>query len=152
MDAVTYPNPEVAKTLNERTVAVQVDTAEPDQPARQLMREFRLVWTPTLVWLDHHGIEVRREVGYLDPQHLVAVLGLADGQAHLLHANFVEALAIFDAVGEGGHPHAAPEALYWAGVAALRQGQREQLVSRWQTLRARYPESTWWGRASFIDR
>lgn len=152
MDAVTYPNPEVAEVLNERTVAVQINTAEPDPSTRQLMREFRQVWTPAMVWLDHHGIEVRREIGYLEPRHFVAVIRLAEGQAHLLHADFADALAVLDAVGEGGHPHAAPEALYWAGVAALRQGQRDQFISRWQTLKARYPDSSWWSRASFIDK
>lgn len=152
MDAVTYPNSEVAKALTEWTVPMRINTVEPDQPTRQLMREFRQVWTPTLVWLDHHGIEVRREIGYLTPQYLLAAMRLAEGQGHLLHANFAEAVATFDAVGEGGDSHAAPEGLYWAGVAALRLGQRDEFVRRWQALKAGYPDSSWWSRASFIEK
>ncbi len=151
MDTVTYPHPKVREALS-RLVAVHYNTAQPDAETRRRMREARMLFTPTLIWFDHHGIEVRREVGYLEPRHLIGAQRLAEGMAALLHGQFAEALGHFLRVEEeAGDTAAAPEALYWAGVAALREGSREDFLGHWRRLHERFPDSHWWSRASFAN-
>lgn len=150
MDAVTYPEPSVQDALSD-VVAVHYNVAEPDAATREKMREYRMVWTPTLIWLDHHGIELRRDVGYIAPQYFLGLAQLAKGAAHLLHANFDLAEAAFLRAGAVALETAVvPEALYWAGVAALRRGSREDFLNHWRTLFERFPDSMWWSRASFV--
>ena len=152
MDTVTYPNPGVERILAEHVVPVRLNTVESDPDTREAVRRARAVWTPTLLFFDHHGIEVRREVGSLGPDHFVAVVGLALGQAQLLHGEFDRALDSFDRVAQMPDPHTAAEGLYWAGVAGLRQQRRDLFTARWTALSERFPDSTWWERASFIQR
>ncbi len=83
--------------------------------------------------------------------YFLVAMRLAEGPRHLLHATFSEAVATFDAVGEGGDPHATLEGLCWADVVALRLGQRGKFVRRWQALKASYPDSSGGSRASFIE-
>lgn len=149
MGAVTYPHSQVEKAL-EKFVSVRLNVADPTDAVKIAMRDARMVWTPTLIWFDHHGIEIRREIGFLEPDHFVGVLKLAEGQADLLHADYDQALAHFDEVSESSHPDVAAEALYWAGVAALRLGSRDDFAARWTRLHETYPRSTWWERASFF--
>lgn len=153
MDTVTYPDAAVQQALSDHAVAAHFNTAEPDNQVKQLMRRFRQVWTPTLIFLDHHEIELRRVVGFVPPDDFVAEVGLAVGMAHLMHAEFDKAFQQFRAVRERhGQQDAGAEALYWAGVAALRRdGNADELLTQWHELKAQYPNSQWWTRASFID-
>src|SRR5690625_2591078 len=115
MDTVTYPDAAVQQALSEHAVPAHFNTVEPDRQTKQLMRRFRQVWTPTLIFLDHHEIELRRQVGYVPPEDFVAEVGLAVGMAHIMHAQFDKAFHQFRAVREH-HPEreAGAEALYWA--------------------------------------
>lgn len=49
------------------------------------MRRFRQLWTPTLIFLDHHQIELRRLVGYVPPEEFVAQVAMAIGMTHVFH-------------------------------------------------------------------
>ena len=73
MDTVTYPNESVQAYLNEHFVLAKFNTAQPDA-VKEVTRQFRAQWTPTFVFLDHHGIEVRRTVGYLPPAEFLPEL------------------------------------------------------------------------------
>lgn len=152
MDAVTYPRKDVQDELAANFVAVQVNTAEPDDAAKRVMRDTRMIWTPTLIFMDHHGIEIRRQIGYIEPEHLLAEFTLARGLIAMLHARFDEALGLFDEVTR--RPAAVPsvpEAWYWRGVAGLRGGKTDEFLGSWKELHQRFPDSTWWSRASFKD-
>ncbi len=46
MDTVTYPDPRVIEVIREQFVPVRINTAEPDEPVKHLMREQRMAWTP----------------------------------------------------------------------------------------------------------
>lgn len=153
MDTVTYPDAQVQEALGEHAVAAQFNTYEPNDQVKRLMRRFRQVWTPTLIFLDHHEIELRRTVGFVPPDDLVAEVGLAVDMAHLMHAEFDKAFDQFRAVRERhGQQDAGAEALYWAGVAALRSnGTADELLVQWNELKTEYPHSPWWTKASFIE-
>ncbi len=152
MDAVTYPHPQVIENLERDFVPVQFNVAEPDEETRRQMRHWRTLWTPTCIWTDHHGIELRRQVGYLRPEEFLAQLAFVRGMAELLHGQYAQAQEAFRAAADG-YPttSVAPEALYYAGVAWLRQGSRDDFRKTWWELKDRYPASTWWDRASFIE-
>lgn len=146
---MTYSNPKVREVLS-NLVTVQINTAELDAETKQHMREFCMVWTPTLVFFDHHGIEVRREVGYLEPEEFIAVTGLAQVNAELHHGEYAAAERGYLDLADTAHGDAAEEALFWAGVATLRSGSRERFSGHWQTLFERFPGSRWTSRSSFV--
>lgn len=151
MDAVTYPTPDVANRLNNDFVPVHLNTAEPTDAVKQAMRDHRMMWTPLFLWFDHHGFELRRQVGYLEPDHFLAELQFAKGMAALRHGQHEAAGRLFHEIADQhGNTPTAPEALYWAGVAGVFGGSKDKLTAAWQELRKRHPDNTWWSRASFI--
>jgi hypothetical protein len=153
MDTVTYPDARVAGEINAYFVPAHFNTVDPaPDKVKHLAREFRQVWTPTFVFLDPHRIEVRRTVGYLPPDEFIPELGMARGAAAIVHAEYPQAFDLFRSVAtQWPHAAVAPEALYWAGVSAYRRdGKADGLRQQWNELHERYPNSTWWTRASFI--
>jgi len=154
MGAVTYPQPEVVQMLNENFICLRVNERSTSPEAVEVLRAYRLLWTPGFVFLDHHGNELRRFVGYLPPAYFLAELNFVLGMAEMLHARNAESFVHFRAAADHD-PKApvAPEALYWAGIAAFRRdGRKIDVIKRhWEEIRARYPESTWWTRAEVFD-
>lgn len=141
LEAVTYPDQGVARLLDDHFVAARINTDErPD-----LAREFSVFWTPTLVTLHHHGHRLRETIGYLPPDEMFPELILTSGLYALRGARAAAAETLFRQVAEE-HPAAAaaPEAMYWQGVAAYRRGHdKEDLWIVWRELIAAYPESIW---------
>jgi TolA-binding protein len=152
MDAVSYPHADVQHILTEHFVCARFNTADATPAVKEIQRSFRQVWTPTLLVLDHHQIEARRSIGYFPPEEFIADLRVALGMVAMLHAKYAEAFNHFRHVGDRSpQARVAPEALYWAGVAAYqRDGKPDPLLEQWRELGSRYPESAWWMRASFI--
>lgn len=152
MDTVTYPSPAVRETLSARFIPVHLNTVNASAAVQRAMAEFHMLWTPTLIWLDPHGVEIRRQVGYLPPEHFLAELQFVEAQAYLLHGEQAAAASGFRAAFERGPTTpTAPEALYWAGVAGYRaSGTFEALTGPWHELKEKFPDSSWWTRASFI--
>jgi thioredoxin-related protein len=153
MAAVTYRQAPVADLVNQHFVPLKLDVKEPKGESRELLRMAKPLFTPLLLFLDANGTEVRRFTGYLPPVEFLGELQFVLGGVDLLHTRFKEAYTRFRAIAEQ-YPksHVAPEALYWAGVAAYRLNNRglDALIPEWAELRARYQESTWWTRASCI--
>jgi hypothetical protein len=155
LGAVTYPDDRVGALLATSFRLVRLDIAQREPDTRELIRMARPLWTPTLLFLDPHGAEVRRAVGYRPPEQLLLEAEIALGLVDLLHARNGEARARFsEAADSYPQGHAAPEALFWAGIAAYRKAGRDRavLAREWSELRKRYPESGWWKRADvFAD-
>lgn len=153
MAAVTYQQTAVVDLIAEHFVPVKLNVKEPKPEFRELLRMAKPLFTPLFLFLDSSGTEVRRFTGYLPPEEFKAELQFVLGSVDLLHARFAEGYAKFRGIVER-YPktHVAPEALYWAGVAAYRWNQRglDGLIPEWIELRGRYPGSTWWTRASCI--
>lgn len=103
--------------------------------------------------LDSRLAEVRRFVGYLTPNDFTAQLTIGAGLAELYHKRATRALTLFErVVEEHAASGAAPEALYWAGVAAYRAGGgMDALTPRWEAIHASYPSSEWSIRADCLD-
>jgi hypothetical protein len=154
LEARTYVRGEVAALVEREFVPVKFNVKVPRPEFRDLLRMAKPLFTPMLLFLDYTGTELRRTTGFLPPAELEGELGLVLGLADLLHAEYAKACTRFHEVaGRSAGTHAAPEARYWAGVAAYRLDGRglEGLTPEWDELRRRYPESSWALRAGCLE-
>jgi hypothetical protein len=151
MGAVTYPNAQVAEFVSERFVALKFNVKERHPDFKEALGRGKVLWAPLLVFLDSHGSELRRYVGFLPPDEFLAELRLVLGLAEMTHGNHEEALRWFDgAAADYPRSSAAPEALFWAAGAGYRLRGLAEVIRRWDDLIARYPESTWARRADVV--
>jgi hypothetical protein len=141
---VTYPDQRVQRLLDEETAPVQVNVQE----EKELLERYHVVWTPTLVLLDAEAEPHQKLVpASLSPDDFLPVVRTAIGRAHLSMKRPDDAIRAFDAV-LSRHPGAlaAPEALYWRGVAQHMKKDDDAMKRSWGELSERYPDS-FWGRA-----
>lgn len=114
-----------------------------------LMKQFDISWTPTLLVLDATGKEHHRVVGFVPKEDFLAHLKLGKGKMFFNRFRFAEAMEEFAAVTEQ-HPNAgaAPEAIFFLGVAKYWKSHDPKGL-RWgyDTLAARFPQSEWTRRA-----
>jgi hypothetical protein len=149
MGAVTYPNPEVEKFIQQHLLPVQFNVVE--QP--EVMERFNSTWTPTLIVQDSDGREHRRSQGYLDPKRFLGEMALAWLKEAIDRGDFAAAR---DRVPEvlhrtKGDPEREPEARYWAAVAGYKaSGDAQNLIQGWNKLIEEFPQSEWAKRAEFI--
>lgn len=147
MDTVTYPHPEVIMRLGQRFVPMRLQVDK----AAELASQFNIVWTPGLVVLDGSKRVWVRTFGYCPPEEFLPWLALSEGKFHFGRAHFDKAEACFaECHATWPKSHAAPEALYWQGVARYKQGDVQGLGQFWYRLRREHPESLWTQKASFL--
>jgi hypothetical protein len=149
MGAVTYPNPEVERFIQDHFIPVQFNVVE--QP--EVMDQFNTPWTPTLIVQDAEGREHRRSQGYLDPARFLGEMALARLQAAIDQRDF-EAARARSAEAQrltAGDPTREPEARYWSSVAAYKAtNDPNNLIQGWNRLLDEFPQSEWAKRAEFI--
>lgn len=149
MGAVTYPNPEVERLIEEQFVPVQFNVVE--QP--DVMERFNTPWTPTLIVQDAEGREHRRSQGYLGPERFIAEMSVARLKDAIDRQDFAAAK---ERSGEvlnrtQGDPVREPEALYWASVADYKSSNDAQkLIAGWNRLLDEFPDSEWARKVEFI--
>lgn len=141
-----YPNPRVNELIRQRFVPVRIHVKE--QPT--MWKRFDVRWTPTVLVMASDGKEGRRVEGYLPADELLGQLGLGLGFLAVERKDWPAARTEFErVVNEFPNTSAAPEALYWAGVAkysgshdasALKELNRE--------FKQRYTDTAWAKRAS----
>jgi hypothetical protein len=149
MGAVTYPNPEVKRYIQQHFIPVQFNVVE--QPA--VMEQFNASWTPTLIVQDPEGREHRRSQGYLDSQRSLGEMALARLKDAIDRQDFKAAQERSREALERtkGDAEREPEAQYWASVAAYKANEDpNQLVQGWNRLLDQFPRSEWAKRAEFI--
>ncbi|HXG60250.1 MAG TPA: tetratricopeptide repeat protein [Planctomycetota bacterium] len=147
MDAVTYPNEESERRLNESFVALRV----PFDRNGVLERRWAVSWTPGILVLDSGERVHYRAYGYHPPEEFAHLLGVARGMTEFDAGDFEQASRTFSRVVEDVRRSAmVPEALYWLGVARYKAGDRDGLVRAWSRLLDEHPENLWARRAGFI--
>lgn len=149
MDAVTYPNEQVADYISKHFVPLQLNVV--DDPGA--MDQFHAVWTPTIILRDDGGHEFRRSEGYLDPKTMIAELALARLQSALHQKRYDEAepLAEEAVLSAAGDEERLAEARYWAGVAAYKSSDdARKLLGHWKPLLDEMPNTIWARKAGFI--
>ena len=115
-----------------------------------LVERFGVQWTPTHLVLDADGVERDRIEGFLPADDLVPRLQLALAKLAFEKKHYAEAERRHRAVCER-HPRSgsAPEACYWAGVAAYqRDHEARHLAETAEQLARRHPTSEWTRKAS----
>jgi hypothetical protein len=141
LDAVTYPQPEVASYIIENFIPLRVrlDLRE-DWP---FFRAHGILWTPTIVFMDRNGAPHYRSPGFLPPEDFVDMLRI--GKAHCLMPwtrSREAALELEEVVARGGS--FTPEALYWLGVARyLERRDTSGMWLAWERLTAEFPGTAW---------
>ncbi len=113
-------------------------------------QRFNAQWTPTQIVLDPDGAERHRIEGFLPVDDFLAQLDLGLGKLDFQRQDYGQAekrlrsvCATFPRTG------AAPEACYWAGVAAYKGSDDiRHLASTAKALKEGYPESEWARKAS----
>src|SRR5262245_34233022 len=149
MDAVTYPDARVEKFLNEEVVAFRPELHQ----ETALAEGYSMLWTPGLVWLDDTAVARHSTVGWFPPEQFLAESLL--GCAHVeLWDDAGKARQKFERiVNEFAGTRAAPAAMYWAGVAAMKaSGSSDDLLRWWKRLRQEHAESSWAMKVAFIEQ
>lgn len=122
----------------------------PDNP--DLSARYVATWTPTLIVLDAEGREHYRTVGYLPAQDYIARMQLARAKTAYDLGNYAQAIQLCQEVAQQyTGTEAAPEALYWLGVAQYKStGDVAPLKEAWKTIWDKYPQSEWAKKVSFV--
>ena len=134
------------QAITSRFIPVQVHI----QDQKPIFERFNAQWTPTQLVLDADGVERHRTEGFLPVDDFLAQLDLGLGRLHFQHEEFDKAESVLrsacDSFPKAG---AAPEACYWAGVAAYKgTHDANHLAATARRLKERYPESEWARKAS----
>lgn len=144
MDAVTYPQPEVAAFVADRVIPLRIAS-----DAQPYARQFQVKWTPCLIALDAEGVEHYRSVGFLSAVELIPSLILRSGRIHFDAGDLEQGIKTLDEVIDK-HPqsYAAPEAIFYRGVARYKHSDDPAfLKTAQQKLSVAYPDSEWALRA-----
>lgn len=154
MDAVTYPHEDVARLLADRFTCFKLNILERHPDFKDVTATAKVPWAPTLILQDVKGRELRRWVGWLPPEAFIAELELASAVEQVQRGAFENATEILDRVVErAGDTPAAPEALYWHGIARFLGGDRDMaaLKDSWTRLVAGHSGTRWAMHASVIE-
>lgn len=136
-----YPDTRVAELITREFVPVRAHIKQ--EP--QLWGRFGIRWTPTVLFLDPKGREQRRLEGFLPTDEFLAQLELGLGYVAVGMKDWESAERHFSAAVEK-YPQtsAAPEGLYWKGVARYSATQDAGALE--ETARAfeqRFTETPW---------
>lgn len=141
-----YTDERVGRFINDNFIPGKFHIRD-QQPA---FERFGALWTPTLIVLDSDGKEQHRFEGFLPAEDFLAELHLGLGRAAFAHGDYATAQKRYRAVVEHlPNSHAAPEALYWAGVARYKEtGDAGALAETANAFSSRYTDSSWAKKAS----
>lgn len=150
MDTVTYPNKEVIQYLSEHFVCFKprIDAH------KSLARQFGVVWTPGLVWLDSTGDVRHQNVGYFAPDELMPECAFGRGKVAALKGDWADAKTCFTEVTDKWpRSFAAPAAMYWGGAASMMASKdKESMLASWNRLLDEHPDSAWAMKVAFLRK
>ncbi len=124
-----------------------------DAGQRLAFRRFGALWTPTIIILNSDGEERFRIEGWLPTREFHAQLHLALARIVAMRKRWADAEPLYARiVEEFGDTVAAPEALYWRGVAGY-QGRRDHTsIDRMAAeMKEKYPAGEWAIKAAAWD-
>ncbi|MFN2572178.1 MAG: hypothetical protein ABR537_11310 [Gemmatimonadales bacterium] len=150
MDAEVWPDQRVVRFVNQNFLPARVHVKDPGQAFQRFSERFKAPWTPTILELDSEGVEQHRVEGFLPADDLLAQLMLGRARMAFERQQWGEAERLFrEIVEQLPRSDAAPEALYWAGVAPYKaSGDPASLKATGQAFSERYQDSTWAKKAS----
>ena len=139
--------------VTDEFIPVRAHVREDAEEFARLANRYDAHWTPTTLMLDPSGEERHRVEGFLPVEELVPQLELGLARIAFSREDFAEAEKRFRHVVEDApDSEAAPEALYWAGVARYKAtDDASALAETASAFHDRYQDSTWAKKASVWD-
>lgn len=149
-----YPDERVARFITENFIPARINVREQPDDYKRFGERYGVQWTPTILELDPEGIERHRIEGFLPTEDFVAQLMLGLAHAAFKREDWADAERRFREVVERfPNGEAAPEALYWAGVARYKgSGKPDALGETARAFAGRYQGSSWAKKASIWAR
>lgn len=145
-----YPDERVARFIQENFIPARVHVKDQAEDYRRFAQRYKSQWTPTLLVIDSEGTERHRIEGFLPAEDLLAQLLLGLGHSAFARERWDEAERRFrEVVDRYPASDAAPEALYWAGVARYKErGDAGALAQTGREFTKRYQDTSWAKKAS----
>ena len=145
-----WPDPRVAKFVEENFIPARVHVRDDSALFQKYGEKYDAQWTPTVLELDADGVERHRVEGFLPTGDFLPQLMLGRAQMAFAAGQWEEAERRFrEVVDEFPESDAAPEALYWAGVAPYKATHDpSSLGATAQAFKDRYRDSSWAKKAS----
>ena len=145
-----WPDPRVVKFVEENFLPTRVHVRDDSALFQKFGEQYGAQWTPTILELDSQGVERHRIEGFLPLDDFLPQLMLGRAQIAFAEEKWDEAERRFrQIVDEFPESDAAPEALYWAGVAPYK-GTHDpaSLGATAQAFKERYQGTPWAKKAS----
>jgi hypothetical protein len=138
---VTYPDHDVAQYIGACFVPLKLLLGNPEQ--RQLYRANRIIWTPTVGFMDRNGSMHYHSPGFLPPVEFISVLRIGRARCLMAWTRSAEAAQELESAAASDNSFSA-EALYWLGVAHyLERRETPGMWTAWERLVSLYPDSPW---------
>lgn len=139
---MTYRDRGVLDFLETHFVAVRLRLE--DKVAQASFRDYAILWTPTLAFLDRREQAHYQAPGYHSPELMQGLLRLGLARCLMAWSRAGEAARHLEwFLTQPEHPLAA-EGLYWLGMAYyLPSKKHRELMRAWEVLQERYPASVW---------
>ena len=140
----------VARFVSQHFLPARVHVKDDPQEFKRYSERYKAPWTPTILELDSGGVEHHRIEGFLPADDLLAQLMLGHARMAFQQQQWAEAERRFrEIVEQLPDTDAAPEALYWAGVAPYKAtGDATSLTETARAFTKQYRDSTWAKKAS----
>ena len=145
-----YTDERVKELVTSRFVPVRVHVRENRDEWQRLSAQYGVQWTPTILIVNPAGKEEHRIEGFLPANDFTSQIELGLAHAAFKRADYGEAEKGFrDVARQYPKTDAAPEALYWAGVAKYRSSDDPAALKETAEMVSReYPDSSWAKKAS----
>jgi hypothetical protein len=145
-----WPDERVARFVSQNFLPARVHVKEDPQEFKRYSERYKAPWTPTILVLDPDGVEHHRIEGFLPADDLLSQLMLGRAQLAFQEKQWAEAERRFrEIVQQLPKSDAAPEALYWAGVARYKAtGDGAPLKDTARAFMQQYQDSAWAKKAS----
>lgn len=136
--------------MTENFLPARIHVREQKEDWARFSERYGVQWTPTILVVDPSGTERHRVEGFLPKEELIAQLALGLGHSAFARQQFGEAEKRFREVADrSASTSAAPEALYWAGVARYKAtNDAAALADTASAFGRRFQDSTWAKKAS----
>ena len=148
---MTYPQPPVIEAITRHAIPIQVDNSKSE--SNKFLQSVHHIWTPDVRIVNSDGFEMYSWAGFLPPPEFLARTLCGFAMAFLRLKRFEQAEELYvDVLKRFSTTYAAPEALYYLGVARYRKDPNsDELLTQWANLRSRYPDSEYRVRQSFKE-
>lgn len=145
-----WPDQRVVKFVNENFIPARVHVKDDSALYQKYSEKYGAQWTPTILALDADGVERHRIEGFLPNDDFLAQLMLGRAQIAFAQQEWSEAERRFrEIVDTLPDTDAAPEALYWAGVAPYKgTHDNSSLKATARAFTERYQDTSWAKKAS----